>query len=104
MFGLLISYSQLKKQYVSTMNEVVYQITIEGHLDINRSHWFEGWTIIQQENGCTLLTGLVIDQPALHGILAKIRDLNLVLISAQRMEDGKGGTYERVSEPNNCGI
>ena len=86
------------------MKEAVYQIKIEGHLDINRSKWFEGWTIYQQEDGNTSLTGSVMDQPALHGILAKIRDLNLVLISVQRMEAGKGERYEQTSEPDNCRI
>ncbi|NQT74061.1 MAG: hypothetical protein HQ553_15060 [Chloroflexi bacterium] len=86
------------------MKQTVYQVKIEGHLDTNRSQWFDGWTITQQEDGCTLLTGSVVDQPALHGLLARIRDLNLVLISAQRIEDSKGESYERASEPDICSI
>ena len=86
------------------MKEATYQIKIEGHLDAHRSLWFDGWTITQQVDGCTLLTGSAIDQPALHGLFAKIRDLNLVLISVQRVEDSKGGTYERTSEPDICSI
>ena len=58
-----------------------YEIRIKGHLD---SHWakrFDGMTITLQDNGETLLTGLVIDQAALHGLLKKVRDLGMPLIS-----------------------
>ncbi|MRS04147.1 hypothetical protein EG832_13155 [bacterium] len=59
----------------------VYKIRIKGHLDSQWSDWFEGLTISLQDNGETLLTGPVIDQAALHGLLKKIRDLGLTLIS-----------------------
>ena len=58
----------------------VYQIRIEGHLGPQRMDWFEGLTITLQEDGNTLLSGPVVDQSALHGILKKIRDLGMPLL------------------------
>src|SRR5450432_790669 len=58
-----------------------YEIRIKGHLDSRWADWFEGLTIILEDNGETLLTGPVIDQAALHGLLRKVRDLGLPLIS-----------------------
>jgi hypothetical protein len=60
---------------------VVYKIRIKGHLDERWSEWFDDLTITLEENGETLLTGPVADQAELHGLLKKIRDLGLVLIS-----------------------
>ncbi len=60
---------------------MVYQIRIKGHLDHHWTDWFEGLTISLEENGETLLTGLVVDQAALHGLLKKVRDLGMPLIS-----------------------
>jgi hypothetical protein len=65
---------------------VFYQIKIKGHLDPRWSDWFDGLTIKHQPNGETLLTGPVADQPALFGLLLKIRDLNLTLLSLNRLE------------------
>jgi len=62
-----------------------YQIRILGALDQSWSEWFDGFTISQQ-NGETLLVGQVLDQAALHGILAKINDLGLSIISVERFE------------------
>ena len=59
----------------------VYQIRIKGHLGCLWVDWFEGLTITLEENGDTLLTGPVIDQSALHGLLRKVRDLGLPLLS-----------------------
>jgi hypothetical protein len=59
----------------------VYQLRIEGHLGSQWMEWFDGLTITLTENGDTLLTGQVIDQAALHGILKKIRDLGMPLLS-----------------------
>jgi hypothetical protein len=58
-----------------------YQIRIKGHLGSQWMEWFDGLTITLGENGDTLLTGQVIDQAALHGILKKIRDLGMPLLS-----------------------
>jgi hypothetical protein len=61
---------------------VVYQIRIKGHLGHQWIDWFEGLTISLEEDGETLLTGPVVDQAALHGLLKKIRDLGMPLVSA----------------------
>jgi hypothetical protein len=58
-----------------------YVITIQGHLDAHWSAWFDGLTITNRTNGQAMLTGPVTDQASLHGLLLKIRDLGLPLIS-----------------------
>jgi hypothetical protein len=60
---------------------MVYQIRIKGHLGHQWTEWFEGLTITHEEDGDTLLTGSVIDQAALHGLLKKVRDLGMPLLS-----------------------
>lgn len=60
---------------------MVYQIRIKGHLSPQWTGWFEGLTITLEDNGDTLLTGSVIDQAALHGLLKKVRDLGMPLLS-----------------------
>jgi hypothetical protein len=63
---------------------MVYQIRVKGHLGRQWTDWFEGMTITLEE-GDTLLTGPVVDQAALHGLLRKVRDLGMPLISAIRV-------------------
>ena len=65
---------------------MVYQIRIKGHLGSQWTDWFEGLTITLEENGNTLLTGPVVDQAALHGLLKKVRDLGAPLISVNRVK------------------
>ena len=65
---------------------MVYQIRIKGHLGPRWTDWFEGMTITLEDNGETLLTGSVVDQAALHGLLRKVRDLGTPLISAIRVK------------------
>ncbi len=65
----------------------VYQIRIKGHLGPVWTDWFEGLTILLEENGDTLLTGPV-DQAALYGFLRKFRDLGMPLISLCRVKSG----------------
>jgi len=60
---------------------MVYQIRLKGHLSPQWTYWFEGLTITLEEDGNTLLTGTVIDQAALHGLLKKVRDLGTPLLS-----------------------
>lgn len=60
---------------------LVYQIRIKGHLGPQWEHWFGDLTVALEDNGDTLLTGPVVDQSALHGLLRKVRDLGLPLIS-----------------------
>jgi hypothetical protein len=65
----------------------VYQIRLKGHLGREWTDWFEGLTITLAENGDTLLTGPVVDQAALHGLLKKVRDLGLTLISINQVQE-----------------
>ena len=65
---------------------MVYQIRIKGHLGPQWADWFGGMTITLEDNGDTLLTGPVVDQAALHGLLRKVRDLGMPLISATRVK------------------
>ena len=58
-----------------------YEIRIKGHLADRWIHWFGGLAITLEEDGTTLLTGQVVDQPALHGLLKKVRDLGMPLLS-----------------------
>jgi hypothetical protein len=60
---------------------MVYQIRIKGHLSPQRIDWFDGLTIVLEEEGDTLLTGPMVDQAALHGLLKKVRDLGMPLLS-----------------------
>jgi len=63
-----------------------FEIKVKGHLDSHWSEWFEGLTMRYDERGNTFLSGPVTDQAALHGLLGKIRDMNLALISVNRIE------------------
>ena len=63
----------------------VYQIRVEGHLDGRWSDWFDDLRLAHHSDGTTSLSGPVGDQAALHGLLAKVRDLNLTLISVIRV-------------------
>jgi hypothetical protein len=63
-----------------------YQIRIKGHLGQQWTDWFDGLTITLEDNGDTLLTGLVVDQSALHGFLKKVRELGIPLISVNPVQ------------------
>ena len=65
----------------------LYEIRMEGHLSISWSEMFDGMQITLTPDGETILSGAVADQAALHGLLARIRDLNLTLISVIRIKD-----------------
>jgi len=73
------------KMSVSSNSPAYYRIKLQGHLDSNWSDWFEGM-IISCEGANTILTGQLADQAALHGILIRIRDLNLKLLSVEGLE------------------
>jgi hypothetical protein len=67
---------------------MIYQIRVKGHLSRQWIARFDGLTITLEDNGETLLTGNVIDQAALHGILKKVRDLGMPLLSVNSMRAG----------------
>jgi len=71
---------------------MIYQIRIKGHLRREWSDWFEGLTITVQDLGETLLTGPVVDQAALHGLLKKVRDLGMPLLSVMSVKPGQAET------------
>ncbi|TVR68885.1 MAG: hypothetical protein EA415_15520 [Sphaerobacteraceae bacterium] len=70
-----------KSPYTDLDQAAVYQIRIKGHLGAEWSGWFTGMKITPEDNGETLVTGPVLDQAALHGLIRKVRDLGLPLIS-----------------------
>lgn len=59
----------------------LYEVRLKGHLDARWAAWFEGLSLIHESDGTTLLSGLVADQAALHGLLRRVRDLGLPLLS-----------------------
>ncbi len=67
---------------------MVYQIRIKGHLGREWTDWFGSLTLTLEDNGETLLTGPVVDQAALHGVLKKVRDLGMPLLSVNRVKPG----------------
>jgi len=67
----------------------LYEIRIKGHLDGRWANWFGGLIITLEDNGDTLLTGPVIDQAALYGLLKKVRDLGMPLVSVSPVEPGQ---------------
>jgi hypothetical protein len=69
---------------MQTHEEGSYEIRIKGHLNARWTDWFDGLTLSQESDGTTLLSGSVVDQAALHGLLGKVRDLGLPLIAVQR--------------------
>ncbi len=84
---------------------MAYQIRIKGHLGSQWTDWFEGLIITLEDNGDTLLTGPVVDQAALHGLLKKVRDLGMPLVSVIRVETGHADasdeTYQYRSKKEN---
>ncbi len=70
------------------------EIRIKGHLADRWADWFEGLTITLEEDGVTLLTGPVVDDAALHGLLRKVRDLGMPLLSVNRVEPGQAGVSD----------
>ena len=70
-----------------TAQPIPYEIRVKGHLALRWSESFAGMTIAYTESGETILSGPIEDQAALHGMLGRIRDLNLTLISVNRMQE-----------------
>jgi hypothetical protein len=85
----------VSEKHASTQNHHEpgkYEIRIKGHLDDKWADWFEGLTITLEDNGDTLLTGPVVDQAALHGLLKKVRDLGMPLVSVNPVGHGPADT------------
>jgi hypothetical protein len=68
----------------------IYQIRIKGQLDNRWSDWFDGLTIASQVDGDTVMRGVVVDQAALFGLLNKIRDMGLTLLSVNKTSNDEG--------------
>jgi hypothetical protein len=77
--------SKIPNSKIDKSQSPVYEIRIKGHLDAQWTDWFDGLTITLEEDGDTLLTGPVTDQAALHGLLKKVRDLGLPLVSVNQV-------------------
>ena len=75
----------------------LYEIRIKGHLDDRWADWFGGLTLTPDENGHTLLAGPVVDQAALHGLLKKVRDLGMPLLSVLCLTPGSADGSPAVS-------
>ena len=73
---------------------MIYQIRIKGHLGREWTDWFGGLTITLQDNGDTLLTGPVVDQAALYGLLRKVRDVGMPLISVIEVQCNENHRYQ----------
>ncbi len=68
------------------MPPVIYHIRVHGHLRPEWSEWFDGIAVTSEDNGDTTLSGPVADQPALHALLVRVRDLGLTLVSLDCLE------------------
>lgn len=75
---------------------MIYQIRVKSHLGSGWTDWFEGLTITLEDNGDTLITGPLIDQAALHGLLKKVRDLGMPLVSVNPMETGQADVKQKI--------
>ena len=80
---------------IDASQPLVYQIRIKGHLGREWTDWFGGLAITLEDNGETLLTGPLIDQAALHGLLRKVRDLGVPLLSVNRVKPGEAEAKAR---------
>jgi hypothetical protein len=77
-----------RKQIHSSPDTANYQIRIEGHLGQRWAEWFDGMSITPEADGNTLLAGSLPDQAALHGLLKKMRDMGITLVSINRIDAG----------------
>ncbi|MFN8475639.1 MAG: hypothetical protein U0822_25885 [Anaerolineae bacterium] len=75
--------------WVAASEPAVYQIRIRGHLSTQWTDWFEGLTIALEDNGDTLITGPMPDQAALYGVLKRVRDLGMPLLSVTCLAAGR---------------
>jgi len=71
-----------------------YEIRIKGHLDTRWADWFEGLSFTHESDGTTILSGPVVDQAALHGLLRKVRDLGLPLVGVSSIKPSSADTSD----------
>jgi hypothetical protein len=90
--------SNLRDQKTNPSQTMIYQIRLKGHLDSQWTEWFDGLTVTLEEDGNTLLTGPVIDQAALHGLLKKVRDLGIPLLSVSQVQFNETHPYRSKKE------
>jgi len=76
-------------EVIDSNQPTIYQIRVKSHLSSDWTDWFEGLTITPEESGDTLLTGPVVDQAALYGLLKKVRDLGIALISLNPVQSNE---------------
>lgn len=79
---------------------VQYEIRVDGHLTERWAAWFDGLAIISAADGTTVIRGFVVDQAALHGLLQRLRDIGIPLISVAPIEDSDTERPERTNERN----
>lgn len=89
-----------KESGLEGSQSMVYQIKIKGHLSTMWAEWFTGLTIQLEEDGNTLLIGTVVDQAALHGILKKVRDLGMPLLSVNSIGPDLKDMLDNKQEPH----
>ena len=85
-------------EVIDSSQPTIYQIRVRSHLGPEWADWFEGLTITLEEDGDMLLTGLVIDQAALHGLLKKVRDLGMPLVSVNPVQFDETSMKEECEE------
>lgn len=73
---------------------MIYQIRVKSHLGSGWTDWFDGLTITLEDTGNTVLTGPVVDQAALYGVLKKVRDLGMLLVSVNPLESGEADVQQ----------
>jgi len=83
----------MRNQKANSSQSIIYEIRIKGHLDRQWSDWFDDLNITLEEDGDTLLTGPVVDQAALHGLIKKVRDLGMPLVSVNPIQHNETHPY-----------
>jgi hypothetical protein len=78
-----------EKQHLEGVAMPKYEIRVQGRLDQRWSSWFDGLTLSYEGDDITVLRGPLVDEAALHGVLIKVRDLAVPLLSVSRMQDSK---------------
>jgi hypothetical protein len=82
----------MRKMHEAHDEPGLYEIRLKGHLDDRWANWFADLTLTLEDNGETLLTGPVVDQAALYGLLRKVRDLGVPLLSVNRLNPGQAAS------------